>query len=547
MDQSSTFARHFSRLVWLLMNESGSVDEQKMALRALVQVSRVGAVELVLDDSELRAGDAPVPAVLTGVRELVSQMAGHSLESVHVDEATGPADLLGLARIIAAAPVANDGGISARRRLGELAATGIRFVTTRATDGANTEAPTAPMTPAGPAGPEAGTPTTQAAAPPESPAPASGPPPANASEPTPVAAPAVPMAPLKKMSEASAALLAQLSGRAVTGLSPEELLEGLDATVTARDLEPANKVLDDLVTLAEHSARAGKPAVVSDILHGVVTRQRKLNDGEIKGAFVLAMRRLSKPALLRAVAGLVIKEPGRRQMVYEVLRATDEDGANALIEQVGQARNAEERQALVEMLAELADAVPALVRMLGDSRWFVVRNAADLLGEMSAAGAESALVGLLRHQDDRVRRAATSALLKLGTPDAMRNVYDAMNDDSPDVRIQVAAAISTRKDAKTSATLIRAIEGESDADVQLAMIAALGKVATPEAVQKLAKLAEAEGRLFRKKDSGMRVAAVLALGEARSPAAINALKELSGDKDKEVRETAARALAQIGR
>ena len=36
MDYSVTFARHFSRLVWLLLNESGSVAEQKAALRATV-------------------------------------------------------------------------------------------------------------------------------------------------------------------------------------------------------------------------------------------------------------------------------------------------------------------------------------------------------------------------------------------------------------------------------------------------------------------------------------------------------------------------------
>mgnify|MGYP006177385311 CR=1 FL=1 len=34
MDYSVTFARHFSRLVWLLLHETGNIDEQKAALRA---------------------------------------------------------------------------------------------------------------------------------------------------------------------------------------------------------------------------------------------------------------------------------------------------------------------------------------------------------------------------------------------------------------------------------------------------------------------------------------------------------------------------------
>ena len=109
--------------------------------------------------------------------------------------------------------------------------------------------------------------------------------------------------------------------------------------------------------------------------------------------------------------------------------------------------------------------------------------------------------------------------------------------------MQAAAAISTKRDGRTSATLIRAIESEEDSDVQVAMIAALGRVATADAVQKLLKLAEPDARLFRKKPTSIRVAAVQALGEVKTPAVLAALKELAGDKDREVRDTASRALA----
>jgi HEAT repeat protein len=244
---------------------------------------------------------------------------------------------------------------------------------------------------------------------------------------------------------------------------------------------------------------------------------------------------------------LIPKRPERKQHCYEVLARTGEDGADAVIEQITQAQTTDDRKSLLDVMGELEAAVPALVRMLGDSRWFVARNAADLLGEMVATEGEDALVAVLRHSDDRVRRSATNALLRLGTPEALKGIYEAVNDSSPEVRMQAAAAISTRKDSRTSTTLIRAIEDEQDGDVQLAMIAALGKVATPEAVQKLVKMAEPEGRLFRKKTSSLRVAAVQALGEAKTPASLNALKKLADDKDRDVRDTANRALVQAGR
>ena len=306
-------------------------------------------------------------------------------------------------------------------------------------------------------------------------------------------------------------------------------------------------MLDDAVSLAEHSVRVGKTVAVGDILHGIVVREERLPDGDAKRAYVLAIRRLSKPALLRAVATLIPKKPERREEYVAVLMRTGEDGADAVIEQVTQAPTADDRKRLFEVLAQLDMAVPALKRMLGDSRWFVVRNAADLLGELVAAPAEGALIGLLRHGDDRVRRSATNALLKLGTPEALKGIFEAVSDESPEVRIQAAAALSTRKDGKTSTTLIRAIEDESDTDVQLAMIAALGRVATADAVQKLVRMAEPDARLFRKKAVNLRVAAVQALGEARTPAALSALRELVGDKDRDVRDMATRALAHVGR
>ncbi|MEX2179003.1 MAG: HEAT repeat domain-containing protein [Gemmatimonadaceae bacterium] len=502
MDHSATFARHFARLVWLLINEVGSVDEQKMSLRALVTVSRGGPVTLLVHELHLLANDQLVPGALTGVRDVASQMTAHSVERIQLDANSRAADILGLARILAATAATGDGGAQATQKLAALSAKTITAVMV---------APAAP--------------------PPVAPAPA----PAEASR-------------EREPSRAAAAeaitLVTPIGAGDVTRLSPEELFAAL---ANARDVDGVTRALDDLVTLAEHSVRIAKAPVVGTIFHEIVSRDKTLPDGEIKRAYVMAIRRLSKPTLLRAVASMIPRKPERRQQYYEVLARTGEEGADALIEQITQAPTAADRVMLMEVLTVLDDAVPALVRMLGDSRWFVVRNATDLLGEMGAVQAEGPLIALLRHADDRVRRSVTGALMKLGTPDALRGIYDAVHDASPEVRMQVAAAIANRKDSKTSTTLIRAVDEEADGDVQLVMIAALGRVATNDAVQKLVKIAEPEGRLFRKKDTSLRVAAIQALGEARTPAAIAALREFVGDKEREVRDTAGRALAHAGR
>jgi HEAT repeat protein len=501
MEYSATFARHFARLVSLLMHELGNVDEQKVSLRALVTVSKAAPVTLVGQDWQLRCNDQPVAGALTGVQDVASQMAAHSLWKLEIGAGASAADLLGIARIIAAEAALGDRGAHVTQKFTALAPKTLTFATIApAVAALSAEAPTLP-------------------------------------EPLKEAG-------LSIAAREAATPLSQLAAPDVSRMSADELLASLDS---AKTVDTATSVLDDLVLVAEHSVRIGKPAVVGDIFHAIVTREAKLVDDALKRAYVLTIRRMSKPALLRAVASLVPKAPERKQYCYVVLERTGEDGADAVIEQIIHAPTDDDRKTLFQVLRELTDAVPALQRMLGDSRWFVVRNAADLLGELVATDADGALIALLRHRDDRVRRSATNALLRLGTPAAIKGIYDAVSDASPDVRMQATAAIATRKDSRTSTTLIRAIEEEKDEDVQLAMIGALGKVATPDAVQKLIKMAEAEGRLFRKKNTGFRVAAVQALGEAKTPAALAALNALAADREKDVRVTAGQVLARAAR
>src|SRR5687767_13480614 len=122
MDYSLTFARHFSRLLWLLLNDGAAVDEQKSALRALVQISKDGAVTFTSADWRLSVNGAPLPEALTGVQDLSAQMIGHAVTELAFDRDASPADVLGVARILASEAVPGDGGKAVQQRLAALGA-----------------------------------------------------------------------------------------------------------------------------------------------------------------------------------------------------------------------------------------------------------------------------------------------------------------------------------------------------------------------------------------------------------------------------------------
>jgi HEAT repeat protein len=129
----------------------------------------------------------------------------------------------------------------------------------------------------------------------------------------------------------------------------------------------------------------------------------------------------------------------------------------------------------------------------------------------------------------------------------MQAIQAGLVDSAPDMRAEAAAALVTRKDGRSTATLLHALDSEKDEQVQAAFLLALGKLATPEAVQRLIKCAEAERGLFKRKTGAYRVAAVHGLSEARTAEATDALRALQADKDDEVREAAKQAIARITR
>jgi HEAT repeat protein len=526
MDYSVTFARHFSRLVWLLLNESANIDEQKAALRATVTVSKDGPVVFAARDWRLTVNGTALADALTGVQDLTAQMIGHAVREIRVDRGAAAADLLGLARILAAQPVPGDGGEAAKARVGALGATTVHI------EVAGVEGVVPPPRPTASAG---------AGATPASEGSASGSGSGSAAPRAPRRTPP-PEIGAGFIGEDSGSYLAFAAQQQPKG-SVGDLLQQLDAT---KSPNVATRLLDDLVILIENAAREGKHDTVANGFHGVVARESALAENDLKRAYVMALRRLTKPTLLRAVATMLPRKRERHDDYMLVLARTGEDGADALIDQLTSAQSLSDRRVFFDALVKLNAGVPALIHMLGDARWYVARNAADLLGEMQAEAAQAPLSELLKHDDDRVRRAAITALAKLSSPKAVDSLRIAMRDNSPQVRMQAAAGMGTRKGLRSAGTLTKALDDEDDSEVQLAIIAALGRLATTDAVTRLIKAAEPGGGIFKKKPTALRVAAVQALGEARTPAAQNALQHLLDDKDKEVKQAVFRLLMQGG-
>jgi HEAT repeat protein len=188
--------------------------------------------------------------------------------------------------------------------------------------------------------------------------------------------------------------------------------------------------------------------------------------------------------------------------------------------------------------------VHSLLHLLNDDRWYVVRNAVALLGELGAVDADRRVAELLAHREPRVRKTVATALGKLATSRALLALLQAMNDPSEEVRLQSVLAIDMARNARAVPWLIEALDHEQAADVQLAIVSALGRTPTEDGVARLVRAAEAGGMLVRK-PSALRLRAIEALTEAGTPSARRALDGLLSDRDRDIRTAVERAVGRL--
>lgn len=515
VNSAIVFACQYARLVWLLLHDSRNIEEQKDALRAALAVIGQGSVTIARRGRRVFANGKSLPDTLAAGPEFGAQLAAHGVRVVEIGSAAAPADLLGTARLLALAGGADDGGKTIKQQLDALKTASIQFSfedasLARALDD-------------------------------------------KLSEPTPLPGKGLRLTPALMASATphfgmqvveNGAMWQQFRALQVPTSDAAALFAELDA---AKLPDEVNHALDDLATLAEQAVRDGRTHVVAEVCCGIVRREAEAGQDTRRQAHTMALRRLLRPALVRGIAQLL---PRKREIAAEleaVLVRAGAEGADAVIELLAEESLATDRHVYLDVLPRLQAGVPTLVHMLGDTRWFVVRNAADLLGEMRVQSAEPALLPLLEHADDRVRKSAANALINLGTTAGFRKVCEMLQAESPRTRAHAAMALASRRDERSTAQLRTVLEDEPDTEVQLALLAALGKIATPAAVEQLIRAAEPKRRLLERKPNSFRIAAIQALAEARTPAALAALGVLREDKDKDIREAAGHAYQHANR
>lgn len=344
--------------------------------------------------------------------------------------------------------------------------------------------------------------------------------------------------------------LAAISEALPEGVLSSAVNDALELLANSRTDDTATLAVTQLISILDDADVRGDAATVEGIAHVCMARIHAVGVGATRLALERLLRRLQHRRTLELLSERL---PGAvaQRVLLEVFARSGEVSIEILAHQLLHSDDASARRIYFDSIVSLDLGAALLFDLLRDERWFVVRNAAALLGEMGVAYADTVMLPLLSHEDSRIRIAVARSLMRLGTPRALTGLHGLIEDPNSEVRRIAAASYgySTSMSGGVrppAARLAQALEREMDEDVALEMLASLGRLGSADAVQRLLRIAlpppqpQDGSERPPPKASYLRVAAIEALLRARGQAVTQALESLRHDSDPEVAAAARR-------
>jgi HEAT repeat protein len=478
MTAPSSIVAALARMLDLLQHDANDREHLKAGFRDLYAVMEPAGARISIDVKGMIVDGTPLPHGLPGGGEVRIRFHTHGIGSVRVPAGVRPADLLAVVRLLATEPIGEPTVEAFVQRLPVEAALAIQI------DG-----------------------------------------------------------PRQLPKSSDTRTLDNLSapiggGSAPIPPPPPELLAALsDPGVRVRRDQPGYDPLRDIEVKADLAYRREEWEELLGLATEVLRLEGEERDESRRRRYSVGLRRILPKSALQHIARAALTD-GRRVEATAILKRMDAEAVEALLELLTAAPTLSERRGYFTVLTKMETGTDRIVHRLHHPDWFVVRNVAELCGELRLASAARPLAEQASHRDERVRRAVAGALCKIRSTEGLEALRQLLNDVEPMVRLQVAQGI----DGLVMSIAVR-LPDEGHADVLREMHLALGRVGSVDAVKTLQAAAAPARGLLSRKPVAVRLAAVEGLALAGGAVAAGVLQDLLSDGDEAVRTAAQRGLA----
>jgi hypothetical protein len=490
------FAVTLGRAVETFRQGPDAVPEQKVALRALTALMKLGGVRVEVIDGELHVDGTLVPVTLPGVRGLLTQLESHDVSAMRIAQHASPAGLLQLLRALAVPFGGFPRDEDPDTRLRAAGVSDIEVTVDR------------PRRPSG-AGPRGSGP--------------GGRPPGSDDDPTfrMAVAEALQSAPRLSRPEAAVANIVLDPGAA-------DLPERLAAAAVG--------IREEL----EHGRPSGAVRAVAQLI--------QLANTTPPGAAAEALRGAVAPLMNRSLFNGAVscaQAEGSEIAARQVLRAGGAAATDVLRERLLGADTYAERTHHLALLRQQPDGLRHLLLLLQHGDPVAVRRTAELVADERLPEAVPILARLAVHPDHAARHAILRALAVLATPEAIEMLKRLLETTGSEAGIDAARALEGPAVGGLVPVVDSAARRERRAEALGEYARALGRIGTPEAVGALARWAQPAGWRLWRRNPRRRRAAVEGLRAAGGSGAVAILRGLAHDADADVRRAATEALEDL--
>jgi HEAT repeat protein len=166
-------------------------------------------------------------------------------------------------------------------------------------------------------------------------------------------------------------------------------------------------------------------------------------------------------------------------------------GAEGAFHRLDEEPAASNRLPLIRLIRGLgASALESARRRLSDPRWYIVRNAAYILGDLGDPELPIHLRGALRHEDLRVQQAAMTAILRSDAAGRGETLAEALTQLQPGVLEMALDELTVLKDPASVEHLAALVLGKKEfkAGALEKAVIALGAVPSDRAAEALYKI-----------------------------------------------------------
>ncbi len=239
------------------------------------------------------------------------------------------------------------------------------------------------------------------------------------------------------------------------------------------------------------------------------------------------------------------------EALQAVFKAGGATAITSAIELLGRTNSIKTRKILSTMIGGLGEAaVPVLLDLMHDSRWFIIRNICAILGSIANRDAQGALTKCLHHSDLRVRKEATRSLAQLGRQEAEAAILGILRGTDTALYPQAVASLGGMKSRKSLPELMNIVLSRDlflkSLPLKMDVLTAIASIGDRQVTPHLVTLLEERHLFAATRGNQLKAAVASCLGKLGDARAVPYLEKLASD-NRELGSACSEAIVLIER